>query len=94
MSYPSIPLFMLYSTEYVKGMLRPIFKFAACDVWEYDFAPHDVGRYPYAWGQVYGYKECYGKQATEKHIVNLKETVQLEQKTQMAEALFMHGQPL
>ncbi|MEZ3508701.1 MAG: DUF4965 domain-containing protein [Lachnospiraceae bacterium] len=53
-SYPSIPLFLLYQTEYVKGMLRPVFRFAACDVWEDDFAPHDVGRYPYAWGQVYG----------------------------------------
>ena len=53
-SYPSVPLFLLYNTEYVKGMLRPVFRFAACDVWEYDFAPHDVGRYPYAWGQVYG----------------------------------------
>lgn len=53
-SYPSVPLYLLYQTEYVKGMLRPVFRFAACDVWEYDFAPHDVGRYPYAWGQVYG----------------------------------------
>ena len=53
-SYPSVPLFMLYNTEYIKGMLRPIFRFADCDVWTYDFAPHDVGRYPYAWGQVYG----------------------------------------
>ena len=53
-SYPSVPLFMLYNTEYVKGMPRPIFRFADCDVWTYDFAPHDVGRYPYAWGQAYG----------------------------------------
>ena len=53
-SYPSIPLFLLFDTEYVKGMLRPIFRFADCDVWEADYAPHDVGRYPYAWGQVYG----------------------------------------
>jgi len=53
-SYPSLPLLLLFDTEYVKGMLRPAFRFAACDVWEYDFAPHDVGRYPYAWGQVYG----------------------------------------
>lgn len=67
-SYPSIPLFLLYDTEYVKGMLRPIFKFAACDVWEYDFAPHDVGRYPYAWGQVYAYKHSNGKDALEKDI--------------------------
>ncbi len=58
-SYPSVPLFLLYNTEYVKGMLRPIFKFAACDFWTYDFAPHDVGRYPYAWGQVYGCAEKY-----------------------------------
>lgn len=52
-SYPSAPLFLLYNPELVKGMLRPVFRFASCDVWEYDFAPHDVGRYPYAWGQVY-----------------------------------------
>ncbi len=59
-SYPSVPLFLLYDTEYVKGMMRPIFKFAAMDVWEYDFAPHDVGRYPYAWGQVYGLNPAHG----------------------------------
>lgn len=53
-SYPSVPLFFLYGTEYVKGMLRPVLRFASCEAWEYDFAPHDVGRYPYAWGQVYG----------------------------------------
>ncbi len=53
-SYPSIPLYLLHNTEYVKGMMRPVFKFAACPVWEYDFAPHDVGRYPFATGQVYG----------------------------------------
>lgn len=67
-SYPSIPLFMLYNTEYVKGMMRPIFKFAACDVWKFDFAPHDVGRYPYAWGQAYAYKENFGSEATELKI--------------------------
>ena len=54
LSYPSSPMFLLYNTELAKGMLRPVFRFADYDVWEYDFAPHDVGRYPYAWGQVYG----------------------------------------
>ena len=53
-SYPSTPLFLLYNPELVKGMLRPVFRFAELDVWPFDFAPHDVGRYPYAWGQVYG----------------------------------------
>lgn len=58
-TYPSVPLFLLYDTEYVKGMLRPVFRFASCDVWNVDYAPHDVGRYPYAWGQVYGLNEAY-----------------------------------
>nr|WP_144926193.1 DUF4965 domain-containing protein [Paenibacillus bovis] len=53
-SYPSIPLYLMYNPELVKGMMRPIFKFASLPVWPYDFAPHDVGRYPYATGQVYG----------------------------------------
>ncbi len=55
-SYPSVPLYLLYNTEYVKGMMRPVFKFASMPVWKYDFAPHDVGRYPYATGQVYATK--------------------------------------
>ncbi len=56
-SYPSVPLFLLYNPEYVRGMMRPIFKFAALPVWKYDFAPHDVGRYPYATGQIYASKD-------------------------------------
>lgn len=53
-SYPSIPLFLLYNTELVKGMMRPIFKYAASKAWPYEFAPHDAGCYPKANGQVYG----------------------------------------
>ncbi len=53
-SYPSAPLFLLYNPELVRGMLRPIFRFARLSVWNHDYAPHDVGRYPYATGQVYG----------------------------------------
>ena len=56
-TYPSIPLYLLADTEYVKGMLRPVFKFARMPVWEYDFAPHDVGTYPICGGQVYGLKK-------------------------------------
>ena len=52
-SYPSIPMFLLYNTELIKGMMRPIFKFAESDAWPFDFAPHDVGTYPILNGQVY-----------------------------------------
>ncbi|GAB2566483.1 glutaminase family protein [Gracilibacillus alcaliphilus] len=53
-SYPSTPLFLLYNPELVKGMMRPIFRFARSEEWPFDFAPHDVGCYPIANGQVYG----------------------------------------
>lgn len=56
-SYPSIPLYLLYNPELVKGMLRPIFKFADMPVWTYDFAPHDVGTYPHCCGQIYAFTE-------------------------------------
>ncbi len=52
-SYPSIPLYLLYNPEFVRAMCRPILRFANMPVWKYDFAPHDVGRYPLATGQVY-----------------------------------------
>lgn len=53
-SYPSIPLFLLYNPELVRGMMRPILKYARSDAWHFDFAPHDAGRYPHVTGQVYG----------------------------------------
>lgn len=55
-SYPSIPLFLIYNPELVRGMMRPVFKFARRkDMWPYDFAPHDVGTYPHLTCQVYSY---------------------------------------
>ncbi len=69
-TYPSIPLFLLYNPELVKGMLRPIYKYARSAEWhdkyKYDFAPHDAGRYPILNGQVYGLKN--GIQRYEKQM--------------------------
>ena len=53
-TYPSAPLFLLYNVELLKGMLRPVFAYAQSDAWPFDFAPHDVGRFPLVNGQVYG----------------------------------------
>ena len=53
-SYPSIPMFLIYNPELVKGMMRPVFRYAESDAWVFDFAPHDVGCYPLVNGQVYG----------------------------------------
>ncbi len=65
-TYPSIPLFLLFNPELVKGMLRPLARFARSDAWEFDFAPHDVGQYPLCNGQVYGLKD--GKQTLEMQM--------------------------
>ena len=52
-SYPSIPMFLRYNPELVNALCRPVLEFASMPVWQEDFAPHDVGRYPNATGQVY-----------------------------------------
>ena len=56
-TYPSMPLFLLYNPELVLGMLRPIMKYAESDKWKFDFTPHDVGWYPIVGEQVYGNNE-------------------------------------
>lgn len=65
-SYPSIPLFLLYNPELVRAMMRPIFKYAASEAWSFGFAPHDVGQYPLANGQVYSDNAMEGQMPIEE----------------------------
>ena len=71
-SYPSVPLFLLYDPELAKGMLRPIYRYATSSDWRekyrFDFAPHDVGRYPLLNGQVYGYNRETGEMSLAKQM--------------------------
>ena len=52
-SYPSMPLYLIYNPELVNAMLVGIYDFARMLVWNYDFAPHDLGTYPWCAGQSY-----------------------------------------
>ena len=58
-TYPSIPLFLKYDPELVKGMIRPIIKYAKSDAWSFEFPPHDAGQYPLCNGQVYGVQALF-----------------------------------
>ncbi len=52
--FPSAPFFLALNPDLLEAQIRPVFEYAASSHWKFPFAPHDLGTYPLANGQVYG----------------------------------------
>jgi len=71
--FPSAPFFLAENPEMLAAQVRPLLVYASMKHrWKFSFAPHDLGIYPKANGQVYG-----GREQSEENQMPVEESANM-----------------